>query len=121
MIPPDQSKVENFVCFETRFTEIPQVNTTLKYAQIMFFVISNEQTIIEETTGVPRHDLLAARITQDFNWTNYFGTQVHLVRNEPSTVDKKYAQRLLVFEGKMPNSLAKTVNGVTRVVNNTGE
>ena len=71
--------------------------------------------IYDKYSGIARHDLIAALITDEFNWTNMFGTQIHLISDKPMVVDMNYAGRTLIFEQTTTNSIVK--NG--RVINST--
>lgn len=120
IIHPTQTDVQNYICYEVNFTEEARYNSVIKYGQIIFYILCEQKNNIEEHTGIARHDLLAALIMDEFNWSNCFGIQVHCVSDKPSTTDSNYATRTLVFEGKFPNSIAKTQNDKTKVVNNFG-
>ena len=111
------TKVENWICFETNFDEEARYNDIVKHGQIIFYILCDLRNNVERDTGIPRHDLLSALILDHFNWTNIFGMQIHCVSDRASIVDTNYACRTLVFEGKFLNSIAKTRNGSTRVVN----
>ena len=120
LIHPMQTNVQNFVCFETSFEEVARYNNVIKIGQIIFYTLCEQKNIIEEHTGIARHDLLSALIIEQFNWSNFFGQQIHLVSDRPSVVDNDYACRTLIFEGKFPNSIAKTKDGKSMVINNYG-
>ena len=120
VIPGTQSKVQNYICYETSFEEVARYNTVIKVGQIIFYILCERKTAIEETTGIARQDLLGALIIEQFNWSNFFGNQIHLVSDRPSVVDNHYPCRTLIFEGKFPNSIAKTKDGKTNVINNWG-
>lgn len=117
LIYDTQHNVHNFICFETSFREQMKYNEIIKYQQIYFYVLCEQKNNIEKKTGLARHDLIAARIRDIFNWTNKFGTQCHIISDMPRVVDNFYNCRTLIFELNAPNNLAKTRNNVTRVVN----
>lgn len=119
-ITPTQTNVQNFVCYEIQFSEEARYNSIIKYGQIVFYVLSEQKNIIDNGTGIARHDLLAALLMEEFNWSNCFGVQVHCISDKASVVDTKYACRTIVFEGKFPNSIARTNDNITRVINNDG-
>lgn len=120
VIPGTQHNVQNYVCYETSFDEVARYNTVIKVGQIIFYILCEEKTAIEENTGIAREDLLGALIIEQFNWSNFFGQQIRLVSDRPSVVDNHYPCRTLIFEGKFPNSIAKTKDGKTMVINNYG-
>ena len=117
IIHPTQTRSQNFVCYEVEFSEEARYNQVIKIARIIFYCLSEQKNVVDETTYLAKHDLMGALIQNDFNWTNLFGCQVHLVSDRPSVTDNDYATRTLVFEGDMPNNLVKTVNGKPRVAN----
>lgn len=105
IIHPTQTKVKNFICYEVNFDEQARYNEAIKYGEIIFTILCEQKNIKDKDTGLARHDLLAALILHDFNWSNIFGTQVHCVSDVSSVVDTDYACRTLIFRGKMPNNL----------------
>lgn len=130
-IEPTQTNVKNFICFETQWEEEPNYSRNVynytnrkklrqfKLQQIIFHILCHVADItVEEAGGIPRHDLLAALITNQFNWTNMFGKKIHVVSSKPSTVDNKFVTRTLVFEQFTDNELVKTNDdGVPRLAN----
>lgn len=107
--------VENYVCFETSFTETVRGNDRLKNMQIIFYILCNQKTLVDSETGIARHDLIAAIITDQFNWTDKFGARINLVSDRATVVDFDYACRTLTFEQVVDNNLVKTRNGVPRM------
>lgn len=119
-VEPIQTSVQNFICFETQWEEEPNYArvgyhyTTrsklrqMKLQQVIFYVLCHVDNITEDTTGIARHDLLAALIINQFNWTNILGNKIHVVSNRPSIIDNKYVSRTLIFEQFTDNELAKT-------------
>lgn len=102
-----QTKKMNYICFETSFTDVSRYNDVLKMGQIVFYIVCDNKDIKDEETGIPRHDLLAALITDEFNWSNDFGTQVKLVSDRAAAIDSQYIGRTLVFEQTTANSIVK--------------
>ena len=110
-----QSIPKHFICFETSFTEVHRYNKVMKLGQVIFYILCDVQDIYDKNSGIARHDLLAALITDEFNWTNMFGTQIKLVSDKPMIIDNSYSGRTLIFEQTTTNSIVK--NG--RVINST--
>lgn len=115
LIAKTQEKARHYICFETSFTEVSRYNEVMKIGQIMFYIVCDNKDIYDKKSGIARHDLLAALITDEFNWTNMFGTQVRLVSDSPMVVDSNYAGRTLIFEQTSPNSITKK----NKVINST--
>lgn len=122
LIHPTLHNVQNFICYEVQTREEYRYNNTIKMLQIVFYVLCDEKNGIDKLTGIARHDLLSALITHDFNWTNLFGKQIHLISDVPSVTDNDYSTRTLTFEGEFPNNIVKSnVNTKsTMVINKTG-
>lgn len=109
LMPSVQKDIMNYICYETSFTETPLYNDVMKYQQITFSILCNcsDKNIIDNDTGVPRHDLLASLIIDEFNWTNCLGFQIHLVSDQSRPVDNEFCARTLVFEQTVINSMMK--------------
>ena len=123
LLVPTQTSTDNYICYETSFTEMPRYNDILKYQQITFNILCKctstegetyDGNIIDSETGFARHDLIAILLTEQFNWSDELGFQIHLVSDQSRPVDNGYCARTLVFEQTTPNSIVK--NG--KVYNN---
>lgn len=109
LVSPSQSSASAFICYETSFEKRRyDANKLKKNLNIIFYILVDQKVIKDPDTGIARHDLLAALITDKFNWTNYFGEKIHLIQDIPSTVDVQYACRMLVFEQSTDDSIVKT-------------
>lgn len=117
MIHAAQSNSQNYICYDISFKETFRYNELIKYQQIYFYILCEQMNGIEKKTGIARHDLIAARVRDIFNWTNKFGPQCHIVSDMPGVTDNDYNTRTLVFELNVPNNLAKTRNGKSKIVN----
>lgn len=118
IIYPTQTNVKNYICFETSFENISRFNQTIKYQTIIFKILCEQKNIIEEDTGLARHDLLASLILDQFNYSNYFGQQIKCVSNKPSISDNSYADRTLIFQSETPANILRTKDQ-TRVINSS--
>lgn len=110
IIAPVQTTVQNYLCFETSFDEEQRYNNTAKLQQLIFYVLCHNKDIKDRETSLARHDLIAALILDQFNWTNLFGKKIHCVSDRPSVVDNDFACRTLIFEQITNNSLVKSTN-----------
>ena len=111
MIQPTQTNVQNFICYETSYQDVPQWDKNQKYQQIIFYVLCEQKNIIDKDTSLARHDLLASLIIRAFNFEPFFGGRFKLVKNAPGVTDNNYALRTLTFEQMTDNNLVKKVNG----------
>lgn len=116
MLVGTQTKVQHYICFETSFTEVSRYNKIMKVGQVIFYILCDNKDIYDKYSGIARHDLLAALIADEFNYTNMFGTQIKLVSDSPMVIDNTYAGRTLVFEQTTTNSIIKD----RKVVNKSG-
>lgn len=119
LIHPTQHNVQNFICYEVGFREVQRYNSKMKLLQVTFYVLCEEKNNIEKRTGIARHDLLGALILDIFNWSNVFGGQIHCISDVPSVTDNDYATRTIIFEQLTDNNLAKTRDGVARIIPRT--
>lgn len=107
-IPETQHNIKHFLLYDTSFDETARYSKDyLKYGQICFIIMCSIEDIIDKLTGIARHDLIAAIIQDEINWSNAFGTQIRLVSDKATLTDTTYATRTLIFE-------QTTTNGVTR-------
>lgn len=119
-IPDTQTSVKHYVCYQVNFTETPRYNSVEKYIQVKFTVFVHGNDRVDKLTGIPRHDLLAAIIQEQINWTNIFGTQCMIISDQESTTDNNYLVRTFMFQATVPNSITETRNGISRTINNLG-
>ena len=117
MVPSTQTSTKNFLCYEINYKELDRYNSSVKILQIVFHILCHQLDIIDEDTGIARHDLLAALIQDQFNYTNYFGAKIQLVSDVASTTDYEYAARTLTFEQITDNNLVKTRSGNPKLSN----
>ena len=120
LIAPTQTDIRNYVCYEVSGSEESRGNQIMRYIQLVFYVLCERKGNIEPHTGIARHDLIQAILLEEFNWSNCFGNQIHLVSDKPSVVDNNYNARTMIFEGVVTNGIVRTQNKLTSVVNNYG-
>lgn len=121
IINPTQTNSQNFVCYEVSFNEVLKGNSVIKIMQIIFYILCEQKNVIDTKTAIARHDLIAAILLDEFNWTNYFGSQIHCISNKPSVVDTNYACRTLIFEAETPVNIVQTKDKISRIVNAYGK
>lgn len=116
-IPDTQTTVNNYVCYQVMFDELPRYGKIQKYTEITFTIFVNGKDRTDKLTGIPRHDLIASIIRERFNWSNIFGMQTHLISSKESVTDNNYLVRTLIFQIVDTNGIVTTQNGVTSVNN----
>lgn len=115
-----QHNTDNFLCYEVSLNEPVRYNKTECYMNIQFIALCStaSKQIIDELTGLPRHDLIGSIIREKFNWSNIFGAQCHMVSNQARVTDSNFLTRTIVFECTLPNSITNTpYNGKTATTN----
>ncbi len=105
LIAPTQHSVQNFICFETSFENVSRGNSVMKIQQIIFYILCHQSDINVAELSSPRHDIIAAEITNMFQGCNDFGTQLKLMSDKPSVTDNDYATRTLIFTQITTNSI----------------
>lgn len=117
LLAPTQTNVQNFICFEVVYEELMRYNASAKRLNIIFHILCHHDNITDEDTGIARHDLLAALIQHDFNFTNNMGKKLKLVADQSRPVDNMFISRTLTFEQITDNNLVKTYNDNPRLAN----
>lgn len=120
LLPEVQSDVKNYICYETSWTEQPRYNDVMKYQLLTFYIACSckDGNVIDEDSGIARHDILAALIIDMFNWTNILGFQMKLVSDQSRPVDNGFCARTLVFQQVTPQNITKPnvkINGKNEV------
>ena len=105
LISPTQHNVQNFICFETSFENVSRGNSVMKLQNIIFYILCHQADIKVAELSSPRHDILAAEVTNMFQGCNDFGTQLKLMSDKPSVTDNDYATRTLIFSQITTNSI----------------
>lgn len=122
ILPDTQTKVDNFICFETSNEVKYSMNynaSVRKTQQITFTILCNDKNDIDKETSLPRHDLLAALIQSSFNYEVFLGGRWILVSDRASVTDTHYLMRTLLFQQDTDNNLVKTINGKPKIINHS--
>lgn len=126
LVPDAQVDSQNFVCFtvgyenvERNFTNSSRMyNDLQKHLHVVFVILCEKKNIKDKDTGIARHDLLAALIQNEFNFTNFFGRRIQIISDDESMVDNNYLCRTLIFSQVTDNNVTKTQYGnPSRIVN----
>ena len=120
IINPTQHSAETFICYEVSYNNDSRASRTgidYKELYITFEILSNYKVLYNQDTGIAKHDLLAALIIDQFNFSNYFGKTIRLVSDVPSVVDNDFACRTLTFKQTTDNSLIKVIDGTPQFAN----
>lgn len=106
-IPDTQPEVKHYICYQVGFDEIPRYSQINKNTEITFTIFVHGNDRMDKLTGLPRHDLIASIIREQFNWSNIFGLQTKLISSKESMTDNNYVVRTLVFQ------IYYDINGIT--------
>ena len=113
-----QTNVKNYICFETRVDYNYRYQASAMKAQlIIFHILCDIKEIIDKDTSLARHDLLAALITNMFNYGRFLGGRFQLIADIPDAVDRYYCSRTLTFRQETDINLVKTINGKPKIIN----
>lgn len=116
-VPQTQDDVRTLICYQSYSNTTPRANTVEKYARIVFNVFVHGSMLIDELTGIERHDLIASILRERFNYSNILGYKMLLIGNEESITDQNYVLRTLIFQSTNTNGILNSSNGSTRIDN----
>ena len=116
-IPDTQTEVKHYICYQVNTDENISQNSQLKKAEIIFTIFVHGGDRIDKLTGIPRHDLIAAIIRENFAWIGLEIPTTVPVYNKESITDNNYLTRVVRYECILPNDLVKSSNGVTSYKN----
>lgn len=111
--PTVETDVHTYLCYQVSFDELPRYNNTEKYCLITFTIFVYNTDIIDDLTGIPRHDLIGSIIRELMAWSGITMSNAVPVSDKESTTDNNYIVRTMVYQATMPNSIVKTENGIT--------
>ena len=120
IINPTQHSANTFICYEVSYNNDSRASRTgidYKELYVTFEILSNYKVLYNQDTGIAKHDLLAALIIDQFNFSNYFGKTIRLISDVPSVVDNDFACRTLTFKQTTDNNLVKVIDGVPQFAN----
>lgn len=117
-VPETQTEVKHFICYQVMFSKLPKYSEIQKYTDIIFTIFVHGDDRMDRLTGIPRHDLIASIIREQFNWSNIFGAQAHLISSKESTMDNNYIVRTLNFQVVDTNGLVNTPFKGQSMINN---
>lgn len=120
-VPETQHELRTYIMYDTSFDDKPLHNDVMKYGELCFIISCPVEDIIDEYTGIARHDLIAAILQDEINWSHAFGTQMRLISDKSALSDGSYATRTLIFQQTFPNGIVKTKNKSTRMVNHNAD
>ena len=107
-IPETQDEVKNYVCYQTGYSDIVRYNDKEKNLIVTFTIFVNGKDSIDKLTNVPRHDLIASIIRENFAWIGLEISTPTPFGDKESTTDNNYLVRTLQYEVTLPNSICKT-------------
>lgn len=117
-VPETQEHVKHILCYQVSFDEVGRYNNIQKYTLVTFTIFCQEQDIMDDFTGLPRHDLIASIIRENFNWSAIFGMQAKLISSKESITDNHYLVRTLVFQMLDLNGITYTPYGEDTYIRN---
>ena len=67
-IPETQDEVKNYVCYQTGYSDLVRYNDKEKKLIVTFTIFVNGKDSMDKPTNIPRHDLIASIIRENFAW-----------------------------------------------------
>ena len=107
-IPETQDEVNNYVCYQTSYSDLVRYNDKEKNMIVTFTIFVNGKDSIDKLTNVLRHDLIASIIREKFAWIGLEISTTTPFGDKESTTDNNYLVRTLQYEVTLPNSICKT-------------
>ena len=107
-IPETQDEVKNYVCYQTSYGDLVRYNDKEKNLIVTFTIFVNGKDSMDKLTDIPRHDLIASIIRENFAWIGLEISTPTPFGDKESTTDNNYLVRTLQYEVTLPNSLCKT-------------
>ena len=106
-----QNRLKKIACSMFEWVNLPDSMSSRYLEETLFY--DGKATLLYDETNIPRNDLLAALIQDDFNYTNYFGGKIYLKSDLPSVADVDYACRTLTFEQITDNNTIRKQHIIT--------
>ena len=107
-IPETQDEVKNYVCYQTGYSDLVRYNDKEKKLIVTFTIFVNGKDSMDKPTNIPRHDLIASIIRENFAWIGLEISTTTPFGDKESTTDNNYLVRTLQYEVTLPNSICKT-------------
>ena len=107
-IPETQDEVKNYVCYQTGYSDLVRYNDKEKKLIVTFTIFVNGKDSMDKPTNIPRHDLIASIIRENFAWIGLEISTATPFGDKESTTDNNYLVRTLQYEVTLPNSICKT-------------
>lgn len=107
-IPETQDEVKNYVCYQTGYSDLVRYNDKEKNLIVTFTIFVNGKDSMDKSTDIPRHDLIASIIRENFAWIGLEISTTTPFGDKESTTDNNYLVRTLQYEVTLPNSICKT-------------
>ena len=117
-IPETQTEVRHYLCYQVDSDENVRYNDSEKLLEVTFTIFVHEGDRIDQLTGLPRHDLIASIIRENFAWIGLEIPTLVPVYNKESTTDNHYVVRTLKYQCTLPNDLVKTNSSGTTFYKN---
>lgn len=112
-VPGTTQVTQNYICISVDTPRLSEGNDFWEDKLITFVVACQEQNVLLSKYGAARHDLIAACITEHFNWSNILGFELKLISDEEETWSQGYYVRLLKYRNYALNSI-RNANKINR-------
>ena len=116
-IPDTQTEVRHYICYQVNTDENVSHNYNEKKLEVIFNIFVHGNDRVDKLTGVPRHDLIASIIRENFAWIGLEIPTTIPIYNRESITDNNYLTRIVKYECILPNDMAKTTDGSSVYIN----
>lgn len=116
IVPEVQDVPRTYICYTSNYDELARNNEFIKYAEAQFIVFTDVRDAYDKEAGIARHDLIAALIRREFNFSNVMGLQMECISDTETTTDTHYALRKIIFQIKTPNNVLRDARVINKQV-----
>lgn len=110
-LPSLKDEIFNYICFEVVMTN--SYNDDYIIMNIIFRTVSHVSDM-KTDWGIQRHDLLAAILKNDFDWSNALGMTLVKIVDDGKIGEDDFYYREIVYETMLPNNHYNKLNRYTR-------
>lgn len=96
---PTQNQSNNFICYTVSTVAISDSQYNFN---LTFDIVCDDKTILLNTMGIPRHDLISAILREMFDNGNVLDIKCKLVSSTEAAFEDNYIVRTMVFESTKP-------------------
>lgn len=111
MLEPTQTAVKHYICVDVSYEQTSRyaTNKAFKEVDIYVHILCSQGDDMYGSSGIARHDLLAALVVNELNWEWVAGGKMMLI-SDVAGVANFFATRTLRFRLTTDNNLAQSMD-----------